>query len=366
MIKRIICVLVGLVYTISVFSQRRQTEIQANAPSITYTGRILIGDTGEVTYDWPGTYFRFLLNGDACWMRASDIGESHFNVFVDDQLKQKIVISGKDTLINLVKGLDKRKTHHIRVQKRSEGEFGRTTIHSFLINKGAVIQPLRSRPNRFIEFIGDSFTVGYGTDGLHRDEPFLVATENADKTYACILARYFEADYALIAHSGRGAVRNYGDSLTSSRYTMKDAMMNTLNSDTTIHYSFDRYRPDLVIINLGSNDFSTQPNPSQEEFEGAYTAIIQKIRKTYGKNTKILCVISRLGGSVEKYINQVIENLQDPNVYATASLRGVTNNDSDMGAAWHPGYTGHQKMAMFMIPYISTIMGWPLENKTVK
>ena len=36
------------------------------------------------------------------------------------------------------------------------------------------------------------------------------AREFADLSYATIIARYFNADYTLIAHSGRGVVRNYG------------------------------------------------------------------------------------------------------------------------------------------------------------
>ena len=76
-------------------------------------------------------------------------------------------------------------------------------------------------PSRHIEFIGNSLTCGYGVEGKDRSEPYKAETENCNLSYATIIARYFNADYTLIAHSGRGVVRNYGDSVRISAVTMK-------------------------------------------------------------------------------------------------------------------------------------------------
>lgn len=341
-------------------------QLPANTASVTYVGRTVTNASGEVTFDWVGTYFEFTLAGQSVAMRASDTGESYYNVFVDGRLEKTFLIHSKDTVITIVSNLKGNRAHHIRVQKRSEGEFGCTTIKGFMLGNKSSLDGALPRPSRFIEFIGDSFTVGYGADGTNREQDFSVETENADKTYACILARYFQTDYALIAHSGRGAARNYGDSLTSSRYTMKDAMLNTLNSDSSTRYKFDQYKPDLVIINLGSNDFSTQPIPSQITFEKAYLRIIRQLRDAYGPEVKILCVVSRLADPVESYIAEIVERAGDINLHHTASLKNVMNNDSDMGAAWHPGVRGQQKMATFLVPYVATVMDWSLEDRVIK
>lgn len=361
----VLCFLVG--YTCSCFSQAESTcSLPANTPKVSYVGRTSHHALGEVTFDWVGTYFEFAYRGETFSMQASDTGESYYNVFVDGQLHRILKIYSRDTLVDIVSNLRRDRTHVVRVQKRSEGEFGRTTIHRFIYPKGSFLAEAVPRPGRFMEFIGDSFTVGYGADGTNREEPFSVATENADKTYACILARYFQADYALVAHSGRGAARNYGDSLTRSRYTMKDAMMNRLNSDTASRYHFDQYKPDLVVINLGSNDFSTKPNPSQVEFETAFLQIISQVRAAYGSKVKILCVVSRLKDPVERYIAEIVSRSNDSNLHHTASLEGLLNNGSDMGAAWHPGERGHRKMAAFIAPYIATIMDWSMEDRIIK
>jgi hypothetical protein len=43
----------------------------------------------------------------------------------------------------------------------------------------------------------------------------------------------------------------------------------------------------------------------------------------------------------------------------------VHNDEDELGASWHPNYKGQKKVAMSLIPYISTLTGWPLEEKAV-
>ncbi len=71
---------------------------------------------------------------------------------------------GKDSTIVLAKGLAG-KQHLLRMQKRSEAEQGRTTVHSFDLEKGASLVSYFPSRARHIEFIGNSITAGYGTEG---------------------------------------------------------------------------------------------------------------------------------------------------------------------------------------------------------
>jgi hypothetical protein len=51
--------------------------------------------------------------------------------------------------------------------------------------------------------------------------------------------------------------------------------------------------------------------------------------------------------------------------YMTVS-RFAHNYEDDLGASWHPNYQGHIKVASCMIPYISTLTGWKMEDKIYK
>ena len=63
--------------------------------------------------------------------------------------------------------------------------------------------------SRRIEFIGDSFTVGYGCEGSSAEDAPEFDKTNASKGFAYLLASGFNADYQVNAFSGRGLVRNY-------------------------------------------------------------------------------------------------------------------------------------------------------------
>ena len=85
--------------------------------------------------------------------------------------------------------------HHVLIQKRTEGEWGKTTIHQFVLHNEGELMKETECPSRHIEFIGNSLTCGYGVEGKDRSEPYKAETENCNLSYATIIARYFNADY---------------------------------------------------------------------------------------------------------------------------------------------------------------------------
>lgn len=265
MSRRLIFAVLALLCAGAVSAQKR-TEAPAASSEVRYVGRTQTNG-GDVSFDWSGTSFECRFTGGSLAMRVSDTKKNYYNLTVDGRDAGVVTTFGTDSVVVLAEKLG-RGEHTVRMQKRTEGEQGRTTIHAFLLDRGGRLLPASPAPGRHIEFIGNSLTCGYGTEGLSKDEPFKPQTENCNKAYACIIARYFGADYTLIAHSGRGAARNYGDKNTTSQNTMADRIANTFDEAAEPAWDFaaSPYRPDLVVINLGSNDFSTLPHPSRDEF----------------------------------------------------------------------------------------------------
>ena len=80
----------------------------------------------------------------------------------------------------------------------------------------------------------------------------------------------------------------------------------------------------------------------------------------------MLCVAPSDNTIILGYLETFLREQQDPNLHVTAMLPGITNWDSDMGANFHPNHRGQRKMAMSVIPYISTITGWEIPAETVE
>ncbi len=364
----IILTIIGLTVSADLSAKKAKEIIETPASDsrIEYTGRTLVnGD--EVTYDWSGVYFRVKFNGPYLAMKCSDTKNCWFNLWVDKEMSPKadkvFMVGAADTLVVLAEGLGKGE-HEVILQKRTEGEQGRFTVHKFL-TEGELLQA-QGRKERHIEFIGDSYTCGYGTESGDKNDPFLAETENCNLTYAAITARYFCADFNLVSHSGQGIARNYDDYRPG--YNMPDRYSQTLDESQEYNWNPDMapYRPDIVVIYLCTNDFSTARQPHETIFAGRYIELLKKIKANYGEEIPVLCMASNVTPFSFDYIRNACMMSGLKNVSYMGLTKDAHNSEDDLGASWHPNYQGHIKVASCMIPYISTLTGWKMEEKAYK
>lgn len=358
--------------------------IPASDTRLTFVGRTQVKGT-DVAFDWTAVYCRIAFSGKSLTMRASDVKpdadpaaaakkHTYFNIWIDAPMSAEphriIEVAGADSVYELIDPQylkkSKLKTHQVIIQKRTEGEQGKVTIHEFATDKGIfhAAEPLRERQ---MEFIGASYDCGYGVDDTSRKAKFTPETENASRSFPAILARYFNADYMVIAHSGMGAARNYNSKFAG--YHMPDRYLQTFDEDSTLRWSLDGtgMKPDISVIYLGGNDFSVSMQPSYEKFRDGYWRLIRSIKDYYGEDHPVLCVSSKSHSTLLDYMRELVNTCPMPNVHFLATLPALyLNTDEDQGANFHPNYLGHQKFAYAYIPYIATITGWGLQDSPVK
>jgi len=350
--------LLGCLLFFSLSMNAAEKHYPANSPEVSFTGRVQYLDNGSVRYDWTGVYMQTTFTGGRIAAVLSDEGTSYHNVFVDGQWVRKIKVTGTTPQkIVLASGLSKG-AHQLRLQKCTEGEFGCTTVKEILVNSSATLRAV-APTGRFIEFIGDSYTCGYGTESNRAEDPFLLETENCNQAYGCIVARYFGADYALVAHSGQGIVRHWGDSVQVSTNSMPERWHRVFDAHGSQAYDFQSYKPQLVVINLGTNDFSPTAIPTVDQYVDAYVKLISDVKAQYG-DIPVLCVTPH---SASTYLKAALGELRDrtmsmSKVFMANSLDRVVSDEGDLGASSHPNHRGQNKIAMSLIPQISTMMGW--------
>ena len=359
--------------------------IPASDSRVTYVGRTQVIDN-NVSFDWTATYFRIAFSGTSLTMRASDTKwdatpemaakrHNYYNVWIDSPTSAEphriIEVSGNDTVIELIDPAylkkSRRSVHEVIVQKRTEGEQGKTTIHSFATD-GKFFQADKLK-SRQLEFIGDSYTCGYGIDAASRTERFSPETENASRSYAGIVSRYFGADYVAIAHSGMGIARNYNSKFKG--WWMPDRYLQTFDEDSTQVNRWDAtqsdFHPAMTVVYLGANDFSTALAPKYEDFRKHYYRLFKYIKANYGEDHPILCVATKTHEYLFNYVRDLVNNCDMPNVHYLGYCPAQhLHTDEDLGADVHPNYNGQQKKAYSIIPYIATITGWGLQDAVVE
>lgn len=334
---------------------RLRTTDAADAP-VRFVGRTQTTPEG-VSFDWSGVYADIRFKGSYLAVRISDTGRNYFNLTVDGRPCEKFITEGDSLLVVLFDDPAASGEHLLRIQKATEGEQGRVTIHSFTTDGRLLAAADCARPLH-IEFYGDSLTCGYGTESQSGDEPFKPETENCLYAYAAYTAQHFGTDYNLVSHSGRGVIRNYGDPKPHSdpTETMSGRAFRLFDTAPEPLWDFAEspYRPDAVVITLGTNDFSTEPRPSEADFTEAYARLIGRIRAAYGRDLPVLCVVHS-----PYAVEPVRRAVADMGAIAVADVsQGVYNRTTDLGASEHPNRHGHRKIAAIVIERLAELTGW--------
>jgi lysophospholipase L1-like esterase len=296
----------------------------------------------------------------------SDTGHNYYNVLIDNQPARTFDVKSDTTLV-LAKELGEG-THKIQIYKRTEGFAGTGTFKGIGLSENGEILLWKDIPNRKIEFIGNSITCGYGTEGLSKDERFKPETENNYQSYAPIMARAFHADYHIVAHSGEGVVRNYGyREKASPKGTMPRRFNRVYDEKEQPLWDYTQWKPDMVVINLGTNDFSTQPFPDKEVFTEGYKKLIREALKQYGE-IPVFCVVGpMIDEPCYSYVKEMVETFrsaeQKKNVYFIGIPSYLTVPEKDLGSDYHPNYKGQLKMAAHVLPVIASVTGWDYQQE---
>ena len=373
--NRILSSLITAVVLLSAGVQARCETIPATDGRVTIIGRTQATD-GTVSFDWTGVYVKVRFQGSSLCVKLSDTNKNYYNVWIDSPMSQApckvISTSGQDTTICLfsqeqLKELFGRKgaraPHQVILQKRTEGFQGCTTLQEFTTD-GIFLQA-DAPSDRVIEYIGDSYTCGYGTEATHKDR-FSPETENQNLTYACATARYFGAEQLVTAHSGMGIARNYDGKNTEDN--MAARYLKTFDRQDAPDWTPapNGPKPAITVIYLGTNDFSTGMQPAQRVFVRNYIKLLKEIKAFYGEEHPVLCMAPKHDILIFEYIKKAVDTCNLPAVHILGLSPSVHNDVEDMGADGHPNYSGHKKIAYSLIPCISTLTGWEMTASPVE
>ena len=336
-----------------------QERISAADPRIRYTGRIDFSDPARPAFDWPAITIEVAFEGTSLAVLLQD-GQNSYNVTIDGQESVLHTRPGQNRYV-VAEGLSDGR-HSFRMIKRTETFYGTPAFLGFELDAGRDLASLRSAPDRRIEFIGDSITAGYGSEGKSPTCTFSAATENVELTYAAMAAKELGAGYTIVAVSGVGIVRNYNTADKMSPGTMLTYYDLTTTDRDSQEWDFNSWVPDAVVINLGTNDFSTAPHPAGEVFLQGYTELIIKVRNRY-PDAHIFAIagpimVDPAEDTIRSVVTQMREILDDDRVHFVKIENNLELSGTDYGCDWHPNASGHRKIAEQLIPRIREELNW--------
>ena len=379
---------------IKALSLSAQTNISASNDKIQYMGRIDFSNPEQPTYIYPGVSIKAKFNGAEITAIIEDYGDgsdasgNFYKILIDGQIvnEQLKVATGEANYL-LASGLTPAE-HTVELMKITEGASGKSSFKGFIITGGSedLLTPDSASQKR-IEFIGDSWTCGYGNVSQFASGPASMAysnyyAANEDNYYAWgpITARALGAQYHVTATSGRGLYRNNTGTTT---HTIPKNYDHLFEDDASVIWDHSKYHPDVISIHLGTNDMAQEEGGEEyklddEAFQQTYIDFITKLRAYHPCSKIIICFgnsksdswptwtqqLTRLRTIANQVADSFTENVTTLELPFTAEKwTGNPEDDCGYGDAWHPSKCSHEEMAVELINKINSLnVEWGKSN----
>ncbi len=326
---------------------------------VQYLGRYDFTNAGDVRMGWPGNGINLRFRGTKLTVKITDGGNGIMDA----------VINGKSSALILREGTQ----NYDIVSSDSESLFDvsltrRTEVFDtglFEINDVKVTGELVAPPttDRKILFIGDSITAGFGVRGNTKDCQYSPASNAPRKSYAWLAADSLKAEPHLVAISGRGVVYNYDNNPNP----VMPAQIDYAVPDTESRWDHDKFKAAVVVVTLGTNDWSTV-DAGQDKFNAGYFDLVNDIRTRYPKSHIVMASGPLLGGAQGAAIIAGIDYVKSQ-MRSDTNLSSVDLSLSETQLKWscnsHPGRDSMVKMANDLSDHIAKQLGWTAKTRPI-
>ncbi|MBK6464847.1 MAG: hypothetical protein IPF92_28175 [Myxococcales bacterium] len=350
-------------------------DLPPNHPLIRYVGRVDCRPSAP-RFSYPAVSVKARFTGSAIDVKLRDSVEggeeqgSWYEALVDG-VPQQLLVNAQKEVYSIGRDLGPGE-HSLEVWRRIESRgAGQGEFLGLRVRSGETLKPVLVSGRR-IEVIGDSVTCGYGNlkrtstpDEFH----YTTKNTNARLTYGAVAAQLLSAEYVAVAYSGKGLWRNYQ---AAPGPTLPQLYLRVLPDEASPLWDVRRSPPDVVVVNLGTNDFSpsaggADPGPSGERFRAAYVEFLKTLRGHYPGVPLVAALgpvmsdnypvgvraLTTATGAVQAAI-EVRKGAGDADVHFIS----FPLQSAPYGEDWHPTVETHEKMGRQLAELVQRLKGW--------
>ena len=355
-------------------------KFQATEDKVKVTGRTLFAE-GVRYLGYSGSSASFTCVGKKAvaeiWSDADAWGEElkgRIAVYVNngEEPVKRICLDKPEGIYTLYES-DTEEQVTVKIMKYSEAAFGKCGIRYIEIDTDKLCPP-PTACERKMEIIGDSITCGYGVEAENELQPFHTATENPTKSYSLLTAKDLGAEVNLVSWSGNGIVSGYVEETATEpsdkwlmpevyRYTDISGSEKLFGEDESRweKWDFSRFVPDIILINLGTNDCSwcKDIQERKNDYRDRYVEFLKYIREN-NPGAEILCMLGTMDQRVLKELEEAVKIFKTTQKDEKVHFLSLPpqNPEDGYGADWHPCEFTQKKTAELVVREIKSIMNW--------
>ena len=310
-------------------------------------GRFDKYNTTPAMFGWAGSAIVARFNGTGATLRLSG-NDDRYQVIIDGVVSTtilKVTASGK---YEVAKGLPMG-THELMLWRRTEGNWSQSSYLG-------------------IEIYGDSITAGYGVDGFGPECKVSQDNSNNFLSYGSVAARTLNAELHTVAWSGIGMYRGYGEATPAADSTtmpkVYDRILPQAPSNPVMDnaWNFASWQPHAVVINLGTNDASSNGDPGQP-YRTIYLDFVRGLRKKYPDTFFLLTIGPMLDGAgltaIRTHLQEILKTRASEGDTKMSFLEYPVQVAADgYGCDWHPSAATQAKMATLLVAELKKQLAW--------
>jgi lysophospholipase L1-like esterase len=317
-------------------------------------GRFDTSDPAGPRFSFAGSRLVTRFDGRELRVRLAEAGPNRYSVRVDGRERPVLETQVGRRVYTLATGLAAG-PHDLVLTRRTEAFLG---ISQWLGFEGAALVATPPPYRRFIEIVGDSISNGYGVLGDGPTCGFSPETESEPDAYGALTASALHAGHATIAYSGKGVFQNYGG---ADEPLMTEVYARTFGDQAGTPWDFAGYRPDVVVVNLGTNDF-WNGDPG-DGFSTAFDGFVRMLRGRHAGAWLVVALSPMLSeparAAARRRLRAVVDAARARGDRRIDFLEFDEQREEDgLGCDYHPGRVTHQKMAVQLVARLRALTGW--------
>jgi lysophospholipase L1-like esterase len=326
----------------TVFDNKLNTTLSAplatgalDDTNIKYYGRWDFSNTANYVSYWGGAYIKVNFSGTTVKVKVGNT--NNFYAKIDNG--PWISYLNASGTINLTPSALASGVHSPSVAEGKDYDY-EFDFQGLVLDAGATT----SAPNlgaNLIEYIGDSITAGY-----------LDAQANVSG-YAWVCSEMLNSEHTQIAYPGIKLVTIADNGMEDQYLKLKSN-----NTQTSADWDFTKYTPNVIVINLGTND-NNYTEETDNTFQTRYISFLQTIRSKF-PNTEIFVMRTFIGGREAPTSAAVNARILagDTKVHYINTSGWLTQGTSDyLPDNVHPSVSGHIKAANLLKPILQPYVG---------